>query len=367
LSNKLDHGVEKFQMGVEEAELVLNAFLSLLKWLYCESGLTAKLPSIYALAATDGQANSDDVKFTLHIEGKDINSFTESDREQLLSAIKILLAARQRPTVVSLRYGSVFLTIRLRREEADRLLKAIEAGALREYGVIGGEIKEPKAPSSSKPAPAPAPLVGPISSSIKKSAHVVPPLRAGNGSSVSRWISLAKKGNEAAMEKLWERYSSALLDVVRTRLRGNKQTLVDEEDIAQSVFRSFLRLTQKGEVIAQNRYELRNYLVHTAVRKAYDVTRKERVAKSSRELKTNRGRSLSQAFSNDPEPEEVAIMHEHVDRLLGKLGDSELRKIATLKLEGYTNNEIAAMMGRAVSTVERKLARIRALWEKDEE
>jgi hypothetical protein len=37
-------------MGVEEAELALNAFLSVLKWYHCESGLIAKVPSIYTTA-----------------------------------------------------------------------------------------------------------------------------------------------------------------------------------------------------------------------------------------------------------------------------------------------------------------------------
>jgi DNA-directed RNA polymerase specialized sigma24 family protein len=34
-------------------------------------------------------------------------------------------------------------------------------------------------------------------------------------------------------------------------------------------------------------------------------------------------------------------------------------------VEGFTNEEIAAKLGRAVATVERKLVRIRRLWEKE--
>jgi DNA-directed RNA polymerase specialized sigma24 family protein len=36
--------------------------------------------------------------------------------------------------------------------------------------------------------------------------------------------------------------------------------------------------------------------------------------------------------------------------------------VATFKLEGYTNEEIADRLGCVVSTVERKLARIRGKW-----
>ena len=45
-----------------------------------------------------------------------------------------------------------------------------------------------------------------------------------------------------------------------------------------------------------------------------------------------------------------------------RLGDSSLRSVATFKLEGYTNDEIAARLGCVTSTVERKLARIRGMW-----
>jgi len=39
--------------------------------------------------------------------------------------------------------------------------------------------------------------------------------------------------------------------------------------------------------------------------------------------------------------------------------------MAIWKMEGYTNEEIAARIDRAIPTVERKLARIRKLWERE--
>jgi hypothetical protein len=48
-SNKADHADDVLRFGAEEAELVLGAFLSLLKWYYCESGLPKRpLASLYA-------------------------------------------------------------------------------------------------------------------------------------------------------------------------------------------------------------------------------------------------------------------------------------------------------------------------------
>ncbi|QDT28771.1 ECF sigma factor [Gimesia panareensis] len=47
---------------------------------------------------------------------------------------------------------------------------------------------------------------------------------------------------------------------------------------------------------------------------------------------------------------------------LGHLGDERPRDIAVLKLEGYTNEEIAENLSVTVRTIERKLKRIRLAW-----
>jgi RNA polymerase sigma factor (sigma-70 family) len=67
----------------------------------------------------------------------------------------------------------------------------------------------------------------------------------------------------------------------------------------------------------------------------------------------------------EPTPEEAAVCAEEFDRLLGLLSDPDLRRIALMRFEGYSNAEIAEQVGCVVSTVERRLKRIRALWEKE--
>ena len=45
--------------------------------------------------------------------------------------------------------------------------------------------------------------------------------------------------------------------------------------------------------------------------------------------------------------------------------DEELREVARLRMEGHTNAEIASALGRGLSTVELKLARIRGYLKAD--
>jgi DNA-directed RNA polymerase specialized sigma24 family protein len=61
----------------------------------------------------------------------------------------------------------------------------------------------------------------------------------------------------------------------------------------------------------------------------------------------------------------VAQMSEEYARLLGQLGDDELRTVALWCLEGYTVEEIAARLGCVARGVKRRLRLIRSIWERE--
>ena len=61
-----------------------------------------------------------------------------------------------------------------------------------------------------------------------------------------------------------------------------------------------------------------------------------------------------------PGPEDEAIAREEFDRLLAVLPD-DYQHVLALRMEGYTNAEIAARIGRVERTVELKLRAIRGL------
>jgi DNA-directed RNA polymerase specialized sigma24 family protein len=68
-------------------------------------------------------------------------------------------------------------------------------------------------------------------------------------------------------------------------------------------------------------------------------------------------------IGHEPDPAFAVELAEECRRLLDLLEDSELRSVALGKMEGYTNAEIASQLGRSLPTVERKLRRIRMIWE----
>jgi DNA-directed RNA polymerase specialized sigma24 family protein len=80
---------------------------------------------------------------------------------------------------------------------------------------------------------------------------------------------------------------------------------------------------------------------------------------------TSNGRGLEQLAAPQPTPDLAAQLAEEYARHLQALGDDTLRAIALLKLEGYTNDEIAARLDCVPRTIERKLHVIRLVWEKE--
>jgi DNA-directed RNA polymerase specialized sigma24 family protein len=192
-------------------------------------------------------------------------------------------------------------------------------------------------------------------------------VREDAANAVTRWISALKEGDQSAAQGLWEAYSRRLLGLARARLRDVPRRIADEEDVVLSAFDSFCRGAQAGRFARlDDRGDLWQILVLITVRKAIDLRNYE--GRPSRGK--GRVRSLTE-FSRDgleaiggdePTPELAAQLAEEYHRLIGLLDDPSLQSVATFKLEGYTNEEIAARLGCVTSTVERKLARIRRLW-----
>lgn len=191
--------------------------------------------------------------------------------------------------------------------------------------------------------------------------------------SVSNWIELLKAGDHAAAQPLWERYFHRLVGLARKKLPDGRRRAADEEDVALSAFDSFCRSAQAGRFPQlADRDDLWRLLVTLTARKAFDLMRDEHRLKRGggavvgqsalRGAGDQRNAEFEWFVGREPTPETAAIVVEECRRLLARLKSDELRAIALWKMEGYTNQEIAAKLNRALCTVERKLQRIRVQW-----
>ena len=189
--------------------------------------------------------------------------------------------------------------------------------------------------------------------------------------SITRCLSTLKSGDRAAAGELWVRYFRRLVGLARSRLRSAPRRQADEEDVALSAFDSFYRRAEAGRFPRlEDRDDLWQVLFVITVRKVIDLVEHEgrpsQGASRVRSLSDLAEFDVERLIGPEPTPALAAELEEQYRRRLDRLGPGELRDVALWKLEGYSNEEVAAKLGCVVQTVERKLRRIRGLWSEEE-
>jgi DNA-directed RNA polymerase specialized sigma24 family protein len=181
---------------------------------------------------------------------------------------------------------------------------------------------------------------------------------------ISRWIARLKSGDLEAAQPLWECYFDRLARMARAHLRPGGD--LDAEDIALSAFRSFCQGAERGRFPKLgNRHDLWKLLIFITAQKLGDYCERRNALRRGGDAVHEGGSSLEQVIGNEPSPEFAAMMAEQVRRLLAVLDDATLCDIAVWKMEGFTNEEIAARLGCALKTVSNKLRLIRLKWERE--
>ena len=200
--------------------------------------------------------------------------------------------------------------------------------------------------------------------------------KTNEGNSISQQMLEVKQHDEAAIAALWEQYYPALARFAEKRLTamGVRQREFNGEDVAASALVSFFRAVQLNRFPALDSEDgLFRLLRRITIRKVIDRKRQSQTLKAG--SGDVRGESAFGSHSSSgnalgidavqgesPSPEWIAMMEEECQGLFALLPDAELQSIACLRLEGNSNSEIAAKIGKSVATVERRLREIRECW-----
>lgn len=179
--------------------------------------------------------------------------------------------------------------------------------------------------------------------------------------SVTHWLGQLKAGDPAAAGPLWRRYFPRLVALARARLANFPRRIADEEDVALSAFDSFCRDAAAGRLPRlDGRDDLWRVLLLITGQKAVDLVRRESADK--RGAGASVASDLASLAGAEPTPEFAALVADEFRRLLDMLPDADLKALAVWKLEGHSNEEVAARWGCVPRTVERRLKLIRSLW-----
>lgn len=189
--------------------------------------------------------------------------------------------------------------------------------------------------------------------------------------SVTNLIERLGSGEADAARAIWERYFPRLIEIARAKLRGTVLRDADEEDVALSAIHTFLQAAARKSIPQlRNRDDLWRALVLITAGKAIDQRRRQLTRKRGGSVLPDGTRAarlltdeLAGVVGNEPDPRFAAQIAEEFESLLNLLSGEGLREIALSKLEGYSNEEIAAQIGCSERTITRRLTIIRRTWE----
>jgi RNA polymerase sigma factor (sigma-70 family) len=192
-----------------------------------------------------------------------------------------------------------------------------------------------------------------------------------NDDPVTLWIDELRLADEVAAQKLWEHFVSRLYDLARKKLRPETRRTYDEEDAAQSAFRSFCAGLVAGRFPdLRDRESLWHLLLAIAARKVAHRHRHDQ--QDRRDVRRNLATIQSMEdsapaliegmASHEPTPEFAAQFVETCESFYQRLDDPALQQVVALRLESYTDDEIAERVGCSRRTVQRRLELVRRHW-----
>ena len=189
---------------------------------------------------------------------------------------------------------------------------------------------------------------------------------------ITVWMNQLDDQSSQAARKIWEHYYEKLIRYASRKLGDAPRRMVDEEDIVVSAMHSLHRGLRDGRFPDfASRDDLWRILLTITSNKAKKSIRREMTQKrgggairgESIFVRANEdGPGIAGMAGTEPTPEFAEMVSVECDDLIEQLGDPGLKKVSLMKLQGFTNEEIAAEMGSSVRSVERKLARIRLVW-----
>ena len=188
--------------------------------------------------------------------------------------------------------------------------------------------------------------------------------------SISKLVTQLRAGDHDAAVGLWRRYFDRMSQRGRQRLLGNARA-ADGEDAALTRLTPFAAIcggaSSPRSSIATNcggcwRYSPSARLGHNC-----DASEARSVAVTCVAPDWAAPAKVEQVGQRfvDPRGEMSEGLDVWCRELLSRLADETLERIAVLRLEGCTNQEIGEQLGIAERSVERKLARIRSIWRQD--
>lgn len=176
--------------------------------------------------------------------------------------------------------------------------------------------------------------------------------------SLTLLLSRLRRGDADAAEELVRTYGPAIRVAIRARLTDPKlRRQFDSEDVCQSVFASFLARAACGQLSPEDSSGLMRLLLRMAARKVGRRARNLRRQRRDTRRDLPGGDSwLQHIAAADPSPERSLASRELLNAVRVNLPADE-RKLAELRADGFTWNEVAERVGGTPEARRKQLRR----------
>ena len=158
-------------------------------------------------------------------------------------------------------------------------------------------------------------------------------------------VDLWRQGDQNAARQIVDRYVDRLMTLARRRLSQRLASRVDPEDIVQSAFRSFFARAKEGRFVFAEQDDLCKLLVRITLHKTLRQVAFHKAAKRDPSAETEQGEnhqaSLLALLDGEPTPEAEVAFLDQLEHFFSQLRPQE-RQILEMRMQGYTNDEIAA-------------------------
>jgi hypothetical protein len=186
--------------------------------------------------------------------------------------------------------------------------------------------------------------------------------------SITQWLQRLHSGEADAAKEIWNRYYPRVVRLAALQLIKSDDRSIDEEDVAQSTFRTVYLAVMNGKYpdIEDRRDLWRLLLVSTLNRVRRHHRDSHTLKRSVNELVTqdqSRRRLIMEISGPDAQAEMADLIETLFRRLDQEDPTGELRQIALLKLEEHSASAIARRLKRRKNHVLQRVRLIRILWE----
>ena len=163
-------------------------------------------------------------------------------------------------------------------------------------------------------------------------------------------------GDDRACQDFWDQYGPLIEKVAERHLAAGVRRRVGPESVMLSACRTFFRRAQGGEFDLPDAESLWRLLCAITVNKVRLKTRFH--------LRKKRGLQSEEhpdqppdVPANSPAPEEELEFNDELEKLIAEFNEEE-RRVLDLKLQQFTNDEIAEKLGCSERTVRRMMKRL---------